>query len=404
MVEKMNICIISREFPPDTAFGGISTFSVDTALMLKARGHEVTVFSQSLGPSRTIDFQGVRVYKIQIPRPFASYSALPRFILAFNYMVYREVMRCHRESPFDLIDVPDHLAEGLFVTLFSKIPVVTRMHTPYALIVDMALNNYRKDFSYNLIRIMERAALRKSQALYAPCKDLVRRCEKLFGLRGVPVKIFGYPLDLAMFSPENRCSTEITRILFLGRLEQRKGIETIAAAFPKVRAAHTGVTLTLIGHDTPNIQGGDSAKRYLMSAFEQAGCADSVNFVEHVPLEELPGIFRDHDIVWVPSIYDNYPLICLEALACGKAVVVSDSGGLPEMIKHGDTGLIFPTGDPDALSAETLKLCESLRLRQHLGRNGRNYAEEHCSIDVIYEQTLDLYELAIKHRKGMFLK
>jgi glycosyltransferase involved in cell wall biosynthesis len=398
MAYPLNICLISREFPPDTAFGGIATFSIDTALMMKERGHDVTVFSQSLEPSHVTDYRGVSVRKIQVPRPFGSYRVLPMFIIAFNLMIHREVMRCHRARPFDLIDVPDHLAEGLFATHFSGIPVVTRLHTPYALIVAMALNNYKKDFSYRLIRMMEQRALRSSQALYAPCTDLVRRCDDLFGLSGVPTKIFGYPLDLEMFSPKRDVYEGPPRILFLGRLEQRKGIETIAAAFPKVRARHPGVTLTLVGRDTPNIEGFSSARQYLESVFAHAGCSNAVRFAEYVPLEELPEIFHNHDIVWVPSLYDNYPLVCLEAMACGKAVVVSDAGGLPEMVKHGETGLVFPKGDADAFANETMTLCASPFLRQHIGNNGRLYTEENCSLDIIYEQTLELYRLAIENR------
>lgn len=400
MAEKMNICIISREFPPDTAFGGIATFSIDTALMLKAHGHNVTVFSQSLGPSCVTDYHGVQVHKIQIPKPFGSYRFLPLFILAFNLAVYRSVMKCHRELPFDLIDVPDHLAEGLFATNFSNIPVVTRLHTPYTLITEMGLNDYKKGFSYFLIRAMEKRALRKSTVLYAPCMDMVRRCNDLFTLGSIPFSIFGYPLDLTVFSPGIEKNRGPLRILFLGRLEQRKGIETMAAAFPKVVARHPGTTLTLLGRDTPNIQGFTSARKYLESNFNKNGCADAVRFAEYVPLEQLPEVFHNHDIVWAPSMYDNYPLVCLEAMACGKPVVASDVGGLSEIIQHGETGLLFPVGDDEALARETSALCASNELRQHLSTNARNYATEHCSPDVIYKETLELYRFALDKRTG----
>jgi hypothetical protein len=188
MVNKLNICLISREFPPDTAFGGIATFSLDTALILKSHGHNVTVFSQSLTKSHVTEWQGIRVHKINVPRPFGSYRVLPAFILGFNFVIMREVMRYHKQQPFDIIDVPDHLAEGLFTILFSDIPVVTRLHTPYALLVDMGLNNYRKGLSYLLIKAAEKMALRRSEVLYAPCMDLVERCEQLFSLKRIPVK------------------------------------------------------------------------------------------------------------------------------------------------------------------------------------------------------------------------
>jgi len=396
MAAALNICLISREFPPDTAFGGIATFSCDTALMLKARGHQVTVFSQSLGPSHIADYHGVPVVKLQVPPPFGSYRVLPLFIPAFNAVIMREVMRYHRRHPFDLIDVPDHLAEGLFAT-YSGIPVVTRLHTPYALLVALGLNNYRKDISYRLIKAMEQKALRRSRVFYAPCMDLVRRCDELFGIGSVPVKIFGYPLDLDLFCPaEAVAETGMPpRILFLGRLEQRKGIETIVEAFPKVVAQHPGCTLTLVGSDTPNIRGYSSARQFMETEFRRAGCLERVRFENYVPLAQLPAFFRDHDIVWVPSLYDNFPLICLEAMACGKAVVVSDAGGLPEMVRAGETGMVFPAGDADALAERTVILCDNTQLSAQLGRNARQYAQSSCSMAAIYDKTMELYQVAL---------
>jgi glycosyltransferase involved in cell wall biosynthesis len=394
----MNICIISREFPPDTAFGGISSFSVDTACMLRKHGHKVTVFSQSLGPSNISILNGVKVHKINVPKWFANYNNLPLFILAFNFLIYREVMRCHKVRPFDLIDVPDHLAEGLFCSIFSKIPIVTRLHTPFALIVDMKLNNYKKDFSYYLIWLMEFVALRKSKVLYAPCIDIVKRCNLLFDIKNKPLQVFGYPLDIKLFSPMMRKYEGSPRILFLGRLEQRKGIETIAAAFPKVYLAYPGATLTIVGHDTPNVHGFNSARLLLECAFKKNKCAAAVRYIDHVPLKNLPDIFNKHDIVWIPSMYDNYPLICLEAMACGKSVVVSDAGGLTEMVKHNETGLVFPAGDANSLSVETLKLCTSSKLRKRLSSNARSYVEKNCSYNLIHKKTLKLYRIALERK------
>jgi glycogen(starch) synthase len=396
MERKLNVCIVSREFPPDTAFGGIGTFSVDTALMLKERGHRVTVLSQSLSRTHTFDYQGVTVHKLKVPWPLGSYRFLPALLVGFNYVVLRTLRRLHREEPFDLVDAPDHLAEGLSSALFTDLPLVTRLHTPFALLVHLSLNDYRKGPAYAFIRLMEKIAVARSEAVYAPCVDLVRRCQTLFSLREIPAKVFGYPLDLDLFSPIVRPqSREHVRLLFLGRFEQRKGIETIVGALPKIIAKQPNVTLTMVGRDTPNISGYSSGRQYMERSLERAGCLDHVEFRDYVPLEELPRFFHDHDIVWVPSLYDNYPIVCLEAMACGKPVVVADSGGLPEMVKNDVTGLVFETGNADALAARTLELCESPELVQRLGNAARESAVAECSSDMIYGHTMELYDYAI---------
>lgn len=393
----MNICLVSREFPPDTDFGGMSTFSVDTARMLRARGHKVTVFSQSLGSGYVADFEGICVYKIQVPAPFASYRVLPMFTIAFNFLVYRAVMALHKVQPFDVIDVPDHLAEGLFLTLFSPIPVVTRLHTPFALLGAMGLNNYKKDLTYYLIYLFERLALKNSDLLYAPCTDLVRRCENLFGLDlQSKVEIFGYLVDLKKFFVKGKGSDSTSRILFLGRLEQRKGVETIAQAFPMLHAECPHVTLTMVGRDTPNIKGYDSCRSFLKDRFVSHGCFEAVSFIDHLPLDMLPDVIRVHDIVWVPSEYDNFPIVCLEAMACGKVVVVSNAGGLPEMVSDGDDGMVFPVGDADALARVTLALLKSPERIREIGVNARAYVEDSCSESTIYQKTVALYDKAIR--------
>jgi glycogen synthase len=397
MERKLNVCIVSREFPPDTAFGGIGTFSVDTALMLKERGHRVTVLSQSLGRTHTFDYHGVSVHKLKVPWPLGSYRFLPALILGFNYVVLRTLRRLHREEPFDLIDAPDHLAEGLSAATFTDLPLVTRLHTPFALLVHLGLNDYRKGPAYAFIRLMEKIAIARSDAVYAPCLDLVRRCQTLFSLGEIPAKVFGYPLDLDLFAPGVRARRDTNvRLLFLGRFEQRKGIETIVGALPRIVTKRPDVTLTMVGRDTPNISGYSSGREYMERSLERAGCLGHVEFRDYVPLEELPRFFHEHDIVWVPSLYDNYPIVCLEAMACGKPVVVANSGGLPEMVKDDVTGLVFETGNADALAARTLELCESPELAERLGNAARQSAVAECSPDAIYDHTMKLYQYAIE--------
>jgi len=402
MVKTLNICLVSREFPPDTAFGGIATYSLDIARILKSHGHQVTVFSQSLTSTRFMDVQGIPVYKIKIPRIFNNYrhQFLPIFILAYNSMMLRHVSKHHKQERFDLIDVPDHLAEGLFTLFLPDVPVVTRLHTPYSLLVELGLNNYQKDFSFLLIKQFEKIALHRSNILYAPTKDLIQRCDDLLGIGNIKAEIFGYPLDLNLFSPSTQhTQRNPIRILFLGRLEQRKGIETIALAFPKVFERYSNVSLSLVGSDTPNIAGFPSAQKFLESEFSRAGCLQAVNFMRNVPLQKLPEIFHAHDIVWVPSLYDNFPMICLEAMACGKPVIVSDAGGLPEMVQHQKTGLVFKRGNSEDLAQKTLMLLSQPDIMAILGKNARQYCEQNYNDEYIYQKNIMLYQTALEARK-----
>ena len=280
MYKKLNICIISREFAPDTAFGGMATFSMDTALMLQSRGHKVTVISQSMVGDSFTEVNGIRLYKLKPNYLFSSYRYLALLILGFNWVTFKKLIALHRQEKFDLVDAPDHLAEGLFVSLYGKIPLVTRLHTPFSLIVHLKLNNYKKNFTYYFVRLCESIALRRSSVWYSPSHSLANLCKNFFGFIR-PTVFFGYPIDLKMFSPINSIpplqKREI-KILFLGLLEQRKGIETIADAFPTLVKQMANVTLTLLGRDTPNIRGFSSAREFLLNRFRSAGCENQVSF------------------------------------------------------------------------------------------------------------------------------
>lgn len=398
MAKKLNICLISREFVPDTAWGGIATFSLDLARMLQIEGHDVTVISQTLGHSFETHYGGVKVIKCRTEYPFlpAWYRSLALFALRFSYIVFRRFLQIHKEKPFDLIDVPDHLAEGFFFSLYRKVPVVTRLHTPFSVIVDLGLNDYKKGLNYRIIKKIERFALNHSDVLYSPSKNLVNQCNNHLGLN-INAMIFGYPVDAQQFSFHVRKNIEKIKILFAGRMESRKGIETIAEAFPIVYEAVKNISLTLLGADTPNIKGWHSGKDFLRSRFKECGCLDVVEFIDPVSLDELAGYFHDHDIIWVPSLYDNFPLITLEAMATGKVVVSSDAGGIAEALGGSGCIYIFPAGKADMLSSITIELAGKSDYFNKIGEEARNRVVNEYSYERIYCKTMELYEKAMKH-------
>ncbi|MDX8396287.1 MAG: glycosyltransferase family 4 protein [Mariprofundaceae bacterium] len=395
MAKRLNICIISREFAPDTAWGGIATFSLDLAKMLQANGHTVTVISQSLREDYVVEHEGINVVKCRTEFPYlpAWHRSLSLFALRYSYIVYKKFRELHKETPFDIVDVPDHLAEGLFFSSRHVVPTVTRLHTPFSIIAYLGLNNYRKGLDFYFIRLLEKISLNGSDILYSPCNSLLNLCKKYLQVN-VETKLFGYPLDTEMFSLGIRDKMEPVKVLFVGRLEDRKGISTIAEAFPAVVDAIPDIELTILGADTPNVSGWDSAKAYLIHRFEEAGCDHAVSFIDPVPLDQLEGFFHCHDILWVPSLYDNFPFVTLEGLATGKAVISSDAGGIAEALGHTGCLRIFPAGDASALAHETITLGKDKALIKAIGESARARVVKDYSYDNIYIETMRLYDKA----------
>ena len=394
---KLNICLISREFPPDTAFGGIASYSTCLVENYKRLGHDVTVFSMSLGDDHVQDYDGVPVHRVKVTNRFLKewYKNLGAFVLFFNFYLYRRIRKLHRIKPFDVIDTPEHLAEGLFPALHGKIPTVTRYYTPFSMIVDLGLNAYSKDLSYYLIRLFEKLAINRSTLLTSPSQDLVRQVEKYLGIKR-EVEFVPDPVDIETFRPSNsRAEAGPIKVLFVGRLEDRKGIHSVADAVPEVCRRIDSCEITLIGRDTPFLKGYSSAKQYLMEKWQAQECLEHVTFIDHLPREEMVSHYQSHDIVWVPSLYDNSPFTCLEAMACGKPVIGSDAGGIPEYFGSEETGILISAGDSAALAKATVDLAGDPDRRNRIGRLARERVVANFAGEVVSRKTIELYRKAI---------
>jgi glycogen synthase len=401
--QRLNVCIISREFVPDTSFGGIGTFSLDLARILARADHRVTVISQSLTETSSTDIDGIRVEKLFLPGYLGNYRSLPLLMFGFNAYAWRRLRQLHAKDPFDIVDAPDHLAEGLFASLFTNIPVVARLHTPFSLIVDMGLNAYRNSLSNKLIFVAERVALNRAKILYSPTEDMLGRVRKLFRLSSNQhFGIHGYPVDRTVFSPKSQTTTqgEPFSVLFVGRFEHRKGVDIAADAFVELHKIYGNrVRIRFVGADTNNMPGNASALSVLREIFAKAGCIDAVEISPPVDLASLALELQQAHVLWVPSRYDNYPLTVLESFACGTPVVASKTGGLIELVQEHKNGLLVENGVASSFVRATSGLIENCALLEALGAGAVEYAEQTLSESAVYEGTLGLYRKAIVLKK-----
>ena len=125
-----------------------------------------------------------------------------------------------------------------------------------------------------------------------------------------------------------------------------------------------------------------------------AAC-DNVQFINRVPLNSLPNYYRSADICVVPSVYDNSPYTCLEAMSCGRAVIGTSAGGTREYLVDGESGVIVPPRDTDALAEAIIGVLADDNERARLALNARARVLEKFQRKEIARQTVELYKLAI---------
>jgi D-inositol-3-phosphate glycosyltransferase len=217
-------------------------------------------------------------------------------------------------------------------------------------------------------------------------------------LRKVAVIPPGVDLDLFHPQPavEARARVGLPRdaqmVLFVGRIERLKGLETLlhAAALLQARGFLSPACpcVMVIGGDPDNPQ---EEMRYLQELREKLSITNVVTFLGKRPQTELPLYYSAAQAVVMPSQYESFGMVALEAMACGTPVVASGVGGLLYLVRDGRTGYHIPDSDPVALADKLQKILSDERLRQELGRQAAILAHAY-SWEHITEQMLTLYE------------
>jgi D-inositol-3-phosphate glycosyltransferase len=185
-------------------------------------------------------------------------------------------------------------------------------------------------------------------------------------------------------------------VLFVGRLDPVKGLDTLLRAMCELKEVEPELSKTLslvvIGGDEDG-NGADLAEELecLDQLKDEVGISDLVAFVGSRAQDTLPYYYSAAEVVIVPSYYESFGLVALEAMACGTPVIASRVGGLQHTVEDGLTGFLVPAGDPEALAEKlSVVLCDS-SLRRQLGANARRRAQSYAWATVA-ERVLDVYQ------------
>ena len=156
-------------------------------------------------------------------------------------------------------------------------------------------------------------------------------------------------------------------IVFIGSLEERKGIKYLLKAFPAIKTSVPDVTLLIVGKPLPGQKG------YLKML---KGLAKDPNIIFTGSRPDVYDILSASDVLVAPSLSEAFGRIMIEAMACGKPVVASNVGGIPEIVEDGKTGILVPPKDEIALADAVIKLFTSKDLAGSMGKAGRKRAEQ----------------------------
>jgi glycosyltransferase involved in cell wall biosynthesis len=226
------------------------------------------------------------------------------------------------------------------------------------------------------------------EQVIATCQDEVRELAQL-GIPAEKVSVVPCGVDTAAFRPFGAVAPRNSRarLLTLGRLVQRKGIDTVIDALPRL----PGAELVVAGGPERDRLAGDPEYRRLRDIARERGVSDRVIFTGAVPRMQVPALIRSADVVVCTPWYEPFGITPLEAMACGVPVVASTVGGLTDSVVHGTTGLLIPPRDPAALAAAAGTLLTDLEMRIAFGEAGTRRARRWYSWPRVAAQTESVY-------------
>jgi glycosyltransferase involved in cell wall biosynthesis len=171
-------------------------------------------------------------------------------------------------------------------------------------------------------------------------------------------------------------------VLFIGRLSSLKGVQYLIDAFKVIKKDYITLKLVIVG--AGDFEGYLKNLSHGIRGIVFTGHIDSLN-VRTI-------LYRNCAFVVVPSLYEGLPIVVLEAMACGKAVVASGVGGIPLLIRHGQNGFLTKPGDSEGLEKFIRLLLENANLRENMGAFGRKLVEKDFSVDRMVCDTLKVYD------------
>lgn len=210
---------------------------------------------------------------------------------------------------------------------------------------------------------------------------------------GKPVaqaKVIHWGVDIEQFPCRNPSWTSVKRLLYVGQLVYHKGVHTAIETLKLLEEKYGYQTVEF------TIVGGTIIPEYeahLRKLVRSLGLGKKIRFTGFLPRENLPSIYREHDILIVPSIWDEpFGITILEAMSSGLAVVGTATGGSAEILQHEVNGLVFPKEDAQACAAQIVRLLENRDLFERIRLNGRQTVEQKFRI----ERTMDMIEQALQ--------
>jgi len=373
-MNKMRILHITKKYP--NVLGGDAEVVFNLEKQQRMQNHEVFIITSNCLTTHTKK----NVLKVGIEDTSSNLDriSLKRF-LSLLFLLFFGFKNLKRINPHI---IHSHSADmGFVISLLAKLYKIPVVHTCHGVL-----------FPYGEFSFVKRS-LEKFCLKYGRFERIItvdKRSIKFFKKEGIKNVIYiPNGVDVERFNRKTiKGDGKKINFLFVGRLEEQKGIKYLFEACSILKETNEDFKILIVGDG--------SQKKYLEALSKKLNLTDRIVFLGKMEGKNLVRIYHESNAFVLPSLWEGLPLTLLEAWASGLPPIVTSVGGILDVCVDKENALIIPPRDPKSLANAMLTLIKNKKLREKLGKNGKEIVKKKYSWRKISEKIEEIYKLSIR--------
>ena len=382
MVKGMRIAVVSIHGCPEVRLGhkdtgGMNAVLLQTVTRLGKLGIKVDIFTRFHG------FQSARevilspnVTVIHLMNTSTGLTKEEIYNQSEQFIAEIDLYKVKNNFIYDVIHVHYWLSASIGLSLAKSwtVPLVAQFHT----LADAKIRSMTEVMDPPLRNVVEKNTMHQADKILAASNDEMASIEFIDRNVHTKLELVPYGVDISVFHPVNS-SVARSRlglnghplIVYAGRIDPIKGIDLLLQSVACMKIRENAELIVIGGGDLEF----DEYLNYLHNLTQELGISQRVHFVDAMDQQLLMYYFNAADVCVVPSRYESFGLVALEAMACGTPVIARKVGGLQSLVKHGMTGYLVPWHCPEPIANQLEVILENDLLRKKMGYHAESWAK-----------------------------